>query len=74
MAFLVPLFWFKSRKIALSGTTRLACNLLLLMLAVQISLGIATLLHVVPIPLAASHQGGAMLLFAAALWVSHRLR
>lgn len=74
LAFLVPLFWLKSRKVELPGTTRLACNLFLLMLIIQISLGIATLLHVVPIPLAASHQGGAVLLFAASLWVSHRLR
>ena len=74
LAFSVPLFWYKSRKIELSKTTYLACNLFLLMLAIQISLGIATLLHVVPIPLAASHQGGAVLLFAASLWVSHRLR
>ena len=44
------------------------------MLVIQISLGIATLLHMVPVPLAAAHQGGAVLLFAAALWVSHRLR
>ncbi|MEK7302966.1 MAG: COX15/CtaA family protein, partial [Pseudomonadota bacterium] len=74
LAFLVPLFWFKSRKVELSGTTRLACNFFLVMLGVQISLGIATLLHVVPTHLAASHQGGAVLLFAAALWVTHRLR
>jgi cytochrome c oxidase assembly protein subunit 15 len=74
LAFSVPLFWYKSRKVALSNTTRLACNFFLLMLAIQISLGIATLLHVVPIPLAASHQGGAVLLFAASLWVSHRFR
>jgi cytochrome c oxidase assembly protein subunit 15 len=74
LAFLVPFFWFRSRKVELSDATRLACNFLLLMLAVQISLGIATLLYVVPIPLAASHQGGAMLLFAISLWVSHRLR
>ncbi len=74
LAFSVPLFWYKSRKIELSKTTYLACNLFLLMLAIQISLGIATLLHVVPIRLAASHQGGAVLLFAASLWVSHRLR
>ena len=74
LAFLVPLFWYRSRQVNLSATTRLACNLFLLMLTIQISLGIATLLHVVPIPLAASHQGGAVLLFAASLWVSHRLR
>jgi len=74
LAFLVPLFWFKARKVELPATTRLACHLFLMMLVIQISLGIATLLHVVPIPLAASHQGGALLLFAASLWVSHRLR
>jgi len=74
LAFLVPLFWFKAMKSELSNTTRLACHLLLIMLVIQISLGIATLLNFVPIPLAASHQGGAVLLFAAALWVSHRLR
>lgn len=74
LAFSVPFFWYKSRQATLSGTTRLACNLFLLMLAIQIALGISTLLMVVPIPLAASHQGGAVLLFAASLWVSHRLR
>ncbi len=74
LAFSVPLFWYRSRKVDLPKTTRLACNLFLLMLAIQISLGIATLLHVVPIPLAASHQGGAVLLFAISIWVSHRLR
>ncbi len=74
LAFLVPLFWFKSRQLPLPASTRLACNLLLAMLAVQISLGIATLLLVVPLPLAAAHQGGAVLLFTAALWVNHKLR
>ena len=74
LAFLVPLFWFRSRKLPLPPSTRLACNLLIIMLAVQISLGIATLLLVVPLHLAAAHQGGAVLLFTAALWVSHRLR
>jgi cytochrome c oxidase assembly protein subunit 15 len=44
------------------------------MLVVQITLGIATLLHVVPVPLAAAHQAGAVLLFSAALWVNQALR
>ncbi len=74
LAFLVPLFWFKARRVELPATTHMACHLFLMMLVIQISLGIATLLHMVPIPLAASHQGGALLLFAASLWVSHRLR
>jgi len=47
---------------------------LLAMLAVQIALGIATLLYVVPIPLAASHQAGALVTFALALNIAHALR
>lgn len=74
LAILIPVFWYKSRQLALSNSTHLACNLFLLMLIVQISLGVATLLMVVPLPLAASHQAGAMLLFTAVLWVNHKLR
>jgi cytochrome c oxidase assembly protein subunit 15 len=74
LAILVTIFWFKSRSVPLVGSARLACTLLLVMLAVQISLGISTLLLVVPLPLAAAHQAGALLLFTAALWVNHQLR
>ena len=44
------------------------------MLALQIALGIGTLLLGVPITLAAAHQGGAVLLLGAALLVNHALR
>jgi cytochrome c oxidase assembly protein subunit 15 len=74
LAILVPVFWYRSRQIILPGSARLACNLFLVMLAIQICLGIATLLMVVPLPLAASHQAGAMLLFTVAIWVNHKLR
>jgi heme a synthase len=74
LAILISIFWLKSRSVPLSGSARLACTLLLVMLAVQISLGISTLLLVVPLPLAAAHQAGALLLFTAALWVNHQLR
>ena len=47
-------------------------NLLLAAFALQASLGIATLLSGVPIGLAASHQAGAVLTLAAALWYAHR--
>jgi heme a synthase len=72
--FLIPLFWLASRRVELKPRARLACNALPVMLALQIALGISTLLLVVPVPLAAAHQAGAMLLFATALWVSHELR
>jgi cytochrome c oxidase assembly protein subunit 15 len=50
-----------------------AANLLLAMLVVQIALGIATLVLTVPLALAALHQAGAVLLFAAALNLAHAL-
>jgi cytochrome c oxidase assembly protein subunit 15 len=40
--------------------------------AAQISLGILTLLHHVPLGLALIHQGGALALLAAALWNLHQ--
>lgn len=74
LAFVVPWFWFRARGAALPSRAHLACNLLLVVLALQIGLGIATLLHVVPVPLAAAHQAGAMILFGTTLWVNHELR
>lgn len=71
---LVPFFWIKSLRVALAPRARLATHLLLLAFILQISLGIATLLLIVPIPLAAAHQAGAMLLFATLLWLNHELR
>ena len=44
---------------------RRAATALLAMLAVQIALGIATLVNVVPLPLAALHQAGAVARFRA---------
>ena len=74
LALLVPWFWLKARREALAPRARLARHLLLGMLALQLALGIATLLLLVPIPLAAAHQGGAVLLLGAALLLNHALR
>ncbi len=46
---------------------------LLVFLLLQITLGISTLLQHVPVAIAAAHQGGAICLFTAALFVSHAL-
>ena len=53
---------------------RAALHALAALACLQVALGIATLLLVVPLPLAVSHQAGAMLLVTAALVVRHRLR
>jgi len=65
LAVLVPLAWWHGRRGA-PGKVLLAA------FALQATLGISTLLSGVAIPLAASHQAGAVLLLAAALWHAHR--
>jgi len=65
--------WWLARRFELSNRARLAFNLLLGMVLLQVSLGIATLVMVVPTWLAVTHQGGAMLLFTAALFTNHAL-
>ena len=74
LAFLVPWFWLKVRREAAPRRARLGADLLLATLALQIALGITTLLLAVPVPLAAAHQAGALLVFSAAIFVAHSLR
>jgi cytochrome c oxidase assembly protein subunit 15 len=57
-----------------SRGARYALHGLALMGVVQVGLGIATLLRHVPVPLAAAHQGGAMVVFTLILIVVQRLR
>jgi heme a synthase len=73
LALLVPWFWLRVRRAAAPTRARLAASLLLAALALQIALGIATLLLVVPVPLAAAHQAGALLVFSASLFAAHSL-
>jgi len=67
---LVPLLWWRLRK----TKARIPAYCLLAMFFIQAALGISTLLLKVPIPLAAAHQGGAVLLLACALWTAHAAR
>ncbi len=43
-------------------------------IAVQVGLGIATLVYFVPTSLAAGHQSGSVALLSLALWLMHELR
>lgn len=74
LAFLVPVFWWCARRAQAGARSSLATNCLLGMLAIQITLGISTLLLAVPVWLGAMHQAGAVFLFAAALNVNDSLR
>ena len=70
----VPWFWWRALPTPLEPRQRLACHLLLAALALQVALGIATLVLAVPVALAAAHQAGAVLLLGASLWVASELR
>ncbi|MDA3870231.1 MAG: COX15/CtaA family protein [Gammaproteobacteria bacterium] len=71
---IIPVFWLKTRKLELEAMTHTSIHLLLAALALQIALGISTLLLIVPVSLAAAHQGGAVMLLTAALFLNHQLR
>ncbi len=74
LALAIAGFWLAARRAeGLSRRARITVHLLAAMLVVQIGLGIGTLLWVVPLPLAAAHQAGALLLFTCALMASHAL-
>ena len=69
-AALVVVFWFAAAKAPLVARARFAAHALLVAVAMQVTLGIATLVLIVPVPLAAAHQAGAVVLLTSALWAA----
>ena len=74
LAVAVPWLWYEAGRAELSREVRLLTHLLLATLAVQIALGIATLLLAVPVALGTAHQAGALAVFTVALALNHALR
>jgi cytochrome c oxidase assembly protein subunit 15 len=74
LALLIPVFCWRVHRSDAGSGARFAAHGLLAALLVQVTLGVATLLMRVPVPVAAAHQAGAMVLFTFALWTAHRLR
>jgi heme a synthase len=66
--------WVAGLRSHLPKPARTALHILLAAAALQVILGISTLLLVVPIPLAAAHQAGALLLLSAAIFLRHTVR
>ncbi len=69
----VTVLWWRSHNPRINPGLRRAIRGLSIIMLVQISLGIATLLWRVPLPLALAHQAGALALFTYALLVNHHL-
>jgi heme a synthase len=70
----IMLVWAASSRAVLPRPARAALHGLVAIALLQVALGISTLLLVVPIPLAAAHQAGAVLLLTAAIVFRHTLR
>jgi cytochrome c oxidase assembly protein subunit 15 len=70
----VLLLWAAGLRAQLPRPARNSLHALLATAVLQLALGISTLLFVVPVPLAAAHQGGAVLLLTAAIVFRHTLR
>ncbi|MEN8196891.1 MAG: COX15/CtaA family protein [Pseudomonadota bacterium] len=67
-------FWIRAQVAVLPGRVKAVCTVFVLVALAQFGLGIATLMMLVPVSLAAAHQAGAMLLLTAAIWALHALR
>ena len=70
----IAALWLCGRRLSLPPPARLMLHLLFGMASLQAALGIATLLLVVPLPLAVAHQAGAVLLVTAAVAARHAVR
>lgn len=67
-------FWWSARRWALPAALAKLIRIVAAIAVVQFSLGIATLVLVVPISLAALHQLGGVSLFIAAVWTANEAR
>jgi len=70
---LIAWLWIAVRRAPVPARARRAANALAAMAVLQAVLGVATLLLVVPLPLAVLHQAGAALLFSLSLWTVYEL-
>lgn len=77
LVILIATFTLIALRKGVTGRTRVGTFALLGMLIVQVSLGISTLLAMgvmIPVALGAAHQGGAVLLLTAAIYLTHSLK
>ena len=73
LAIMIPIFWFKLRRRDVSNRTKTLSNLLLGLLALQIVLGITTLIYHVPTVLGVAHQAIGSLLLITSLAVTQSI-
>uniref|UniRef100_A0A8R1TLC9 Cytochrome c oxidase assembly protein COX15 homolog n=1 Tax=Onchocerca volvulus TaxID=6282 RepID=A0A8R1TLC9_ONCVO len=70
----VTLTWLAGRRMRLGRRAKIALHSLMGMLYLQALLGIATLVHYVPVYLAAMHQNASMAVITLVFWLSNEIR
>ncbi|CAG8446222.1 9590_t:CDS:2 [Dentiscutata heterogama] len=70
----ITALWLYSRRLTLPPKARLAINFVLGVSYIQVTLGISTLIYMVPIPLASAHQAGSLTLLTTALYLIHTMK
>ena len=73
LAVLVVALWIKAMRAVTSPRVRLLAHVLVAAVALQVSLGISTLLLAVPVALGVAHQGGALVVFTIAVALNYAL-
>jgi cytochrome c oxidase assembly protein subunit 15 len=71
---LIPLFAFAVKNKGVTKNSQKASIAFMVMLAIQVTLGITTLLFFVPVTIAATHQAGAIILLSIAIYISRELK
>jgi cytochrome c oxidase assembly protein subunit 15 len=71
---LIALYWFRARGAEFPRRARAGANAVLVIAALQVLLGILTVVLAVPTTLAVGHQANALLLLTATLYLLHPLR
>ncbi|XP_031637522.1 cytochrome c oxidase assembly protein COX15 homolog isoform X2 [Contarinia nasturtii] len=71
---LITGLYILSKRVNLPKRAYTAATALAVMGWIQVGLGITTLLTYVPVPLAAAHQSGSLILLSIAIWLTHELK
>ena len=74
LAVLVLALWIRAMRTGTTPRVRVLAHALIAAVALQIALGIATLLFAVPVVLGVAHQAGALVVFTVAIALNHSLR
>lgn len=70
---IISVFWFRMRSAELPPRIRISIHFLFVMVLIQLTMGILTILMSVPVFWGVAHQGGALVLFSISVWIRFQI-